>query len=88
MVETLGTISRISKERAYVVVDTNDGERVHETPASFYVPLPNPGDLLVRMADGTLAHVEERSDNVAICGPAILNDRLDRISQQLTERCR
>lgn len=54
---TLGRISRISTRRAYVVVDTDDGERVHETQdAGFYDPPPSPGDLLIRLADGTLSH--------------------------------
>ncbi|PWC54669.1 hypothetical protein TSA6c_00030 [Azospirillum sp. TSA6c] len=93
MVTELGRISRISARRAYVVADIEGHELVHETrDAGFYTPMPSPGDTLIRLADGTLSHkpapsVTENGD-VPICGPAILNDSLDRLTQQLFERCR
>ncbi|WP_395454762.1 hypothetical protein ACHMW5_13670 [Azospirillum melinis] len=90
---TLGRISRISTRRAYVVAEVEGRELVHETRAAgFYDPAPSPGDLLIRQADGTLSHRPARSvtenDEAPICGPAILNDSLDRLTQQLFERCR
>ncbi|WP_376960124.1 hypothetical protein ABNQ39_20650 [Azospirillum sp. A26] len=108
----LGTIARISTRQAYVVIERSNGlEAVEMTDdAGFYAPPPNVGDVLIRLADGTLAHrassaapmvhmttvgygvplsdVADHPDNVAICGPAILNDRLDRMTQTLNERTR
>lgn len=90
---TLGRIVRLSTRQAYVVAEVEGHELVHETrDAGFYDPPPAIGDTLIRLADGTLSHRPARhvtdNDEAPICGPAILNDRLDRLTQQLTERCR
>ncbi|PWC96950.1 hypothetical protein [Azospirillum sp. TSO5] len=91
MVTELGRISRISTRRAYVVADIEGHELVHETrDAGFYDPPPAIGDTLIRLADGTLSHRPARSathnDDMPICGPAALNDSLDRLAQTLAER--
>lgn len=92
-VTELGTIARISTRQAYVVATIEDHEAVYETrDAGFYAPPPNVGDTLIRLADGSLSHRPARQstqdDDAPICGPAILNDRLDRLTQTLNERCR
>lgn len=89
----LGTIARISTRRAYVVATIEDHELVHETrDAGFYAPPPNVGDVLIRLADDTLSHRPARqatqNDDLPICGPAILNDRLDLIAQQVASNFR
>lgn len=92
-VTELGTIVRISTRQAYVVATIKGHELVHETrDAGFYAPPPNVGDTLVRLADGSLSHRPARQstqdDDAPICGPAILNDRLDRIAQQVASNSR
>ena len=92
-VSELGRIVRISSRRAYVVAEIEGHELAHETrDADFYDRPPNVGGTLIILADGSLSHRPARSvtrnDDAPICGPERLGDRLDRISQQLTERCR
>ena len=45
-------------------------------------------DTLQADATGALTLVRTVNPDAPICGPATLNDRLDRLTQQLHERCR
>ncbi|MFP5513332.1 MAG: hypothetical protein ACLGJC_09650 [Alphaproteobacteria bacterium] len=45
-------------------------------------------DTLVTDATGALALRRTANTDPPICGPATLNDRLDRLTQTLNERCR
>lgn len=93
-VSELGPIARISTRQAYVVAEIEGHELVHETrDAGFYAPPPAVGDTLIRLADGTLSHRPAgrsitHNDDAPICGPAILNDKLDRIAQQVASNSR
>lgn len=62
-----------------------DGTLSHKSAVSSAAPPAQP----VAIGYGVpLADVADHPDNVAICGPARLNDSLDRLAQTLNERCR